>query len=86
MEKNVSIVVKEYMMDNQPTKELIRTWLLRRQALREPLPEPEQIRRNVGWAPQDARLDENAPRRNEGAGQQASYTATCIAAAVTLAQ
>ncbi|HYD62183.1 MAG TPA: hypothetical protein VEC35_17605 [Noviherbaspirillum sp.] len=41
-------------MDNQLTKQLIRTWLQHRQAHPEPPPSPDQIRRKVGWAAPDA--------------------------------
>lgn len=36
-------------MDNQPNKEIVREWLQRRVANPAPLPEMNQIRRELGW-------------------------------------
>ena len=33
----------------QPTKEVVRVWLRREVALHRPPPDPEQIRRELGW-------------------------------------
>ena len=33
----------------QPTKEAVRNWLQSRQEQRRPLPDPQQIRRELGW-------------------------------------
>jgi hypothetical protein len=37
------------MYHTQPTKELVRKWINRRQENPEPLPDIKQIRREVGW-------------------------------------
>jgi hypothetical protein len=34
---------------NQPSKESVRQWLRERLAQRRPPPDPEQIRRELGW-------------------------------------
>lgn len=34
---------------SQPSKEQIREWLMQRQAVPAPLPNREQIRRELGW-------------------------------------
>ena len=34
---------------NQPTKESVRAWLRAEIALRRPPPDPQQIRRELGW-------------------------------------
>lgn len=36
-------------MPSRPGKEQVRRWLLERVANRQPLPEPEAIRRALGW-------------------------------------
>ncbi len=33
----------------QPSKEAVRNWLQARQEQRRPLPDPQQIRRELGW-------------------------------------
>ncbi|SFF94108.1 hypothetical protein SAMN05518865_106186 [Duganella sp. CF458] len=33
----------------QPSKEAVRNWLQSRQEERRPLPDPQQIRRELGW-------------------------------------
>lgn len=39
----------------QPTKEVVRSWLRREVALHRPPPDPEQIRRELGWGLIEAR-------------------------------
>jgi hypothetical protein len=41
---------KEFIVDNERTCQLIRTWLADRREHPEPPPPPAQIRRIVGWA------------------------------------
>jgi hypothetical protein len=36
-------------MDNRPLKELVREWMQQRQTRPAPLPDLEQIRRQLGW-------------------------------------
>ena len=36
-------------MDNQPTKEVVRNWLQQRSITSDPLPDIDQIRRQLGW-------------------------------------
>lgn len=44
-------------MSNPLSKELVRAWLKRRLENREPPPDLEQIRREVGWSPTERELD-----------------------------
>lgn len=42
------VAAADYQM-NHPTKEQVRAWMKREVAAHRPPPEPEQIRRELGW-------------------------------------
>lgn len=46
----------------QPSKEAVRSWLQSRQEERRPLPDPQQIRRELGWEMVRAEQDERTWR------------------------
>jgi hypothetical protein len=46
----------------QPSKEAVRTWMQARQEVRSPLPDPQQIRRELGWEMVRAEQDQRSWR------------------------
>jgi len=64
---------------NGPSKEQIREWLIHRQIHRAPLPDREQIQRELGWTlmEKDARSTSIAHVRN-GNWQGASWCAVSL--------
>lgn len=44
-----------------PSKELVRTWMQQRQAGRQPLPTPDEVRRQLGWELVEAERAASAP-------------------------
>lgn len=52
-------------MIHQPSKELVRDWLLRRRTQSEPPPTMEQVRRELGW-----KLEQDSRRAGPAGGRK----------------
>ncbi|HJV79675.1 hypothetical protein [Noviherbaspirillum sp.] len=62
-------------MSNPLSKELVRAWLKRRLENREPPPELEQIRREVGWSDTGKDLDKGEQELVLQAGESDAHFA-----------